>query len=269
VTVALQLRRTPAETLASRARDARRLIVDMAASERGCHLGGSLSVTDILIAALDRATGDDGTRVVLSKGHAAAGLYAALHVSGVLTENPVPLYGRLGHPFTGHPGPAVPGVVFPTGSLGHGVAYAAGWALSRRLRGEPGLAIAVTGDGELQEGLVWETAQVAAARKLGNLVVVVDRNGGQNDGRVEDISPLPGLATRFRAFGFDTAEVDGHDVAALSEALAPGRDGLDHPIALIAATVKGKGVPPVEGKAASHYVTIDPARAATWKALVR
>ncbi|AEV88368.1 transketolase [Actinoplanes sp. SE50] len=261
---------TAPEILAGQAREARRLIVDMAASERGCHLGGSLSVTDILIAALDRALeADDGTRVVLSKGHAAAGLYAALHVTGVLKDNPAPVYGLAGHPFTGHPGPKVPGVVFPTGSLGHGVPYAAGWALARRLRGEPGLAIAVTGDGELQEGLVWEAAQVAAARRLGNLVIVVDRNGGQNDGLVADISPLPGLADRFRAFGFETAEVDGHDVAALSAVLAPGRDGLDRPLAVIADTVKGKGVPPVEGRANSHYVTIDAARAAKWKALVR
>lgn len=260
----LALERT--EVLAARAVEARKLILDMAASPRGCHLGGSLSVTDILVAALDRASRDDGTQVVLSKGHAAAGLYAALHVSGILTENPAPNYGMLGHPYTGHPGPKVPGVLFPTGSLGHGVPYAAGWAMARKLAGQTGLGIAIAGDGELQEGLVWETVQVAAAQRLGNFVLVVDRNGGQNDGMVADISPLPDLTGRFAAFGFDTAEVDGHDLGALSEVL-------DHkgerPLAVIAATVKGKGVPPVEGKAASHYVTIDEARAAKWKRMVR
>ncbi|MCP2312974.1 thiamine pyrophosphate-dependent enzyme [Kitasatospora paracochleata] len=255
--------------LAARAVEARRLVVDMAAGPRGCHLGGSLSVLDILIAALHRASLGDGTEVVLSKGHAAAGLYAALHVSGVLAENPAPLYGQLGHPYTGHPGPKVPGVRFPTGSLGHGVPYAAGWALARRIGGQPGLGIAVAGDGELQEGLVWETCQVAAAQRLGNFVLVVDRNGGQNDGLVADISPLPDLAARFAAFGFDTVEVDGHDLARLTAVFGADRTGAERPLAVIADTVKGKGVPAVEGKAGSHYVTIDAARAAKWKRMIR
>ncbi|MEU1890836.1 thiamine pyrophosphate-dependent enzyme [Streptomyces pristinaespiralis] len=256
-------------TLAARAVEARRLVVDMAASPRGCHLGGSLSVLDILIAALHRVSAGDGTEVVLSKGHAAAGLYAALHVSGVLPENPAPLYGRAGGPYTGHPGPKVPGVRFPTGSLGHGVPYAAGWALARRIAGRPGLGIAVAGDGELQEGLVWETCQVAAAQELGNFVLVVDRNGGQNDGPVADISPLPRLAERFAAFGFEVAETDGHDLAALTDLFAGDRSTARRPLAVVADTVKGKGVPAVEGKAASHYVTIDAARAAKWKRAVR
>ncbi|MDX3511892.1 thiamine pyrophosphate-dependent enzyme [Streptomyces caniscabiei] len=256
-------------TLAARAVEARRLVVDMAASPRGCHLGGSLSVLDILIAALHRASAGDGTEVVLSKGHAAAGLYAALHVSGALPENPAPLYGLAGHPYTGHPGPKVPGVRFPTGSLGHGVPYAAGWALSERLRGRHGLGIAVAGDGELQEGLVWETCQVAAAQELGNFVLVVDRNGGQNDGMVADISPLPRLADRFTAFGFDVTEVDGHDLGALTALLAEDRTAARRPLAVVADTVKGKGVRAVEGKAACHYVTIDQARAAKWKRAIR
>ncbi|WP_343886203.1 1-deoxy-D-xylulose-5-phosphate synthase N-terminal domain-containing protein [Actinoallomurus spadix] len=258
------------EELRARARAARRMVVDMAASPTGCHLGGSLSVLDILIAALDRRlSAADGTEVVLSKGHAAAGLYAALHVSGILPEDPVPHYGAAHACFTGHPGPAVPGVRFPTGSLGHGVPYALGWALGRRMAGAGGLAIAVAGDGELQEGLVWEACQVAAAQKVGNLIVVVDRNGGQNDGPVAAISPLPGLAERFAAFGFDTCEVDGHDLGALRDVFAPDRADASRPLAVIARTVKGKGLKPVEGKAAAHYVTIDAARAAAWKELIR
>lgn len=216
----------------------------MAASPRGCHLGGSLSVLDILIAALHRASAGDGTEVVLSKGHAAAGLYAALYVSGILPENPAPLYGLAGSPYTGHPGPKVPGVRFPTGSLGHGVPYAAGWAMARRIGSLPGLGIAVAGDGELQEGLVWETCQVAAAQRLGNFVLVVDRNGGQNDGMVADISPLPDLAGRFAAFGFDVVETDGHDLAGLTALLAGDRSSATRPLAVIAATVKGKGFRP-------------------------
>lgn len=258
----------PVAELRERATHARRLVVDMAASPRGCHLGGSLSVVDILVAALDRADRDDGTEVVLSKGHAAAGLYAALHAGGRLPDNPAPHYGAAGHPYTGHPGPAVPGVRFPTGSLGHGLPYAAGWALAQRIAGGAGLGIAITGDGELQEGLVWETCQVAVARRLGNLVLIVDRNGGQNDGLVADISPLPELAARFAAFGFEVTELDGHDLGALREALAGPQPG-DRPLAIVANTVKGKGVAAVEGKAASHYVTINAARAATWKRTIR
>jgi transketolase len=254
--------------LRERAVRARHLVVDMAASPRGCHLGGSLSVVDILVAALDRADRGDGTEVVLSKGHAAAGLYATLHVSGRLPENPAPRYGAAGSPFTGHPGPLVPGVRFPTGSLGHGVPYAAGWALAQRLSGGAGLGIAVVGDGELQEGLVWETCQVAAAQRLGGFVLVVDRNGGQNDGLVADISPLPNLAARFAAFGFDQLVLDGHDIAALHGAFAGARPG-DRPLAIVAETVKGKGVAAVEGKAGAHYVTIDAARAARWKRAIR
>lgn len=257
------------DLLAERAVLARRMVVDMAAAPTGCHLGGSLSVVDILIAALHQSASDEHTRVVLSKGHAAAGLYAALHVSGVLAEDPAPLYGLAGHPYTGHPGPTVPGVTFPTGSLGHGVPYAVGWALSRRLHAGPGLGIAVTGDGELQEGLVWEAAQVAAAQRLGNFVLVVDRNGGQNDGLVADISPLPRLAERFAAFGFDTCEVDGHNLAALARIFADPRRSAERPLAVIANTIKGKGVSAVEGKAASHYVTISDVRAADWKRLIR
>ncbi|KOV66405.1 transketolase [Streptomyces sp. MMG1121] len=255
--------------MTARAAQARRLVVDMAAGPRGCHLGGSLSVLDILVAALHRASADEGTEVVLSKGHAAAGLYAALHVSGVLPENPAPLYGLAGSPYTGHPGPKVPGVRFPTGSLGHGVPYAAGWALARRIGGKDGLGIAIAGDGELQEGLVWETCQVAAARELGNFVLVVDRNGGQNDGLVADISPLPDLAGRFAAFGFEVAETDGHDLGLLTELFAADRSTARRPLAVVANTVKGKGVPAVQGKAASHYVTIDAERAAKWKRAIR
>ncbi|GHD32581.1 transketolase [Nocardiopsis kunsanensis] len=256
---------TPLDLLVERATRTRRLVVDMAAGPRGCHLGGSLSVTDLLVAALDRAGRDEGTEVVLSKGHAAAGLYAALHTSGVLAENPAPHYGLAGHPYTGHPSAHVPGVSFPTGSLGHGVPYAAGWALSRKLSGKPGGAIAIVGDGELQEGLVWETCQVAAAQGLGNLVLLVDANGGQNDGPVSRISPLEHLSERFAAFGLRTAETDGHDMAALTSLLDRGPDPSGRPLAVVASTVKGKGVPAVEGKAGSHYVRIDAARAARWK----
>jgi transketolase len=253
------------DTLRERAYRCRELVVDMAASDVGCHLGGSLSVIDILVAAYAVADEQPGVEVVLSKGHAAAALYAVLHETGRIAENPAPRYGKVGEPYTGHPGPKVPGVRFPTGSLGHGLAYAAGWALSRRLTGQPGGAIAVLGDGELQEGLVWETLQVVSAKRVNGFVAVVDVNGGQNDGYVADISPMPALPERMAAFGFDVVEVDGHDIEKLMVALTP----TDRPRAVIAATRKGKGVPAVEGKAAAHYVRINEQRARQWKAAMR
>ncbi|MFY1690299.1 1-deoxy-D-xylulose-5-phosphate synthase N-terminal domain-containing protein [Plantactinospora sp. WMMB782] len=253
------------DLLNEQAARARRLVVEMAGSPVGCHLGGSLSVLDILVAAYAVARSRPGTEVVLSKGHAAAALYAVLHENGVITENPAPRYGQAGSPYTGHPGPKVPGVRFPTGSLGHGLAYAVGWALSRQLLGQPGGAIAVVGDGELQEGLVWEALQVAHAKRVTGLTVVVDVNGGQNDGYVADISPLTDLPARLTAFGFDVIEVDGHDIDKLMAAMAP----TDRPKAVLAATVKGKGVPATEGKAGSHYVKVSPARAKQWKAAIR
>jgi transketolase len=247
------------------ARRARELILDMAASPRGCHLGGSLSVIDILIAAYGAFRSDPDTRIVLSKGHAAAALYAALHVHGILEINPAPRYGLVGEPFTGHPGPGVPGVTFPTGSLGHGVPCALGWALGQKLKGTSGMGIAVVGDGELQEGLCWESFQIAQAKGIDNFVVIVDVNGGQNDGRVEEISSLGDLEARLSSFGFTVEELDGHDLEALSTSLLRHRERPFRPLGILARTIKAKGVPELEGSSSSHYVVINRARAMAWK----
>jgi transketolase len=251
--------------LAEQAQSARALIIDMAASPVGCHLGGSLSVIDLLLAALARADRDPGSQVILSKGHAAAALYAALHVRGVIHENPAPRYGRPGQPYTGHPGPKVKGVTFPTGSLGHGVPYALGWALGQKLHGSPALGIAIVGDGELQEGLTWESFQIAQAKEVGNFIVMVDCNGCQNDGYVAEISRLPRLEERFSSFGFDVANVDGHDFAGLWTCLERTRAHDRLPLAVLAHTIKGKGISEIEGRAACHYMTISPSRAKRWK----
>ncbi|MEV0029630.1 1-deoxy-D-xylulose-5-phosphate synthase N-terminal domain-containing protein [Nocardia sp. NPDC050793] len=239
----------------------REVVIDTAATEVGCHLGGSLSVVEILLATMAIADTEEGSAVVLSKGHAAAALYAALHVRGVLSEHPAVSYGRAGSALTGHPGKDMPGVLFPTGSLGHGAAYAVGWALSRRLLARPGRTFAIVGDGELQEGLVWEALQVAAAKKVDDLTLIVDANGGQNDGYVADISPLGDLAARLRAFGAVVETVDGHSVPALLDALTTG-SGLR---AIVARTTKAKGVSTAEGLSKSHYVRIGKQRAHQWK----
>lgn len=249
-------------------RRARELIIDMAATPTGCHLGGSLSVVDILIAAYVRFGRREDDQIILSKGHAVAALYAVLHLFDYI-DDPVPHYGRAGQPLTGHPNPSVPGVRFATGSLGHGVALALGWAAGQRLRGRAGIGLAIAGDGELQEGLTWEAFQLAQAKRLGNYMVIVDCNGGQNDGAVASISALPRLPERFAAFGFRVAEVDGHDVAALLDIIDGHNASGDTPLAVLAKTVKGKGVTALEGKYESHYKVIDAKKAETWKRSLR
>ncbi|MWC29618.1 1-deoxy-D-xylulose-5-phosphate synthase N-terminal domain-containing protein [Paenibacillus sp. MMS18-CY102] len=252
----------PTLSLADRAKEARKLIIDMAATPTGCHLGGSLSVIDLLVAAYGKYGHDKNNAVILSKGHAAAGLYAALYVYGVLPNNPAESYGKQGSLYTGHPNHKLPGIPFATGSLGHGVAYAAGWALAQKLKGTGGLGIAIGGDGELQEGLVWETAQIAQAQSLSNFVYIVDCNGGQNDGYVDDISPIRHLKERFEAFGFAVREIDGHDHDAIFAAITPDRE---KPLAILARTAKGKGVAALEGNPDAHYAKIPANLAKRWK----
>ncbi|USB31661.1 1-deoxy-D-xylulose-5-phosphate synthase N-terminal domain-containing protein [Paenibacillus sp. YPG26] len=248
--------------LANLAKEARKLIIDMAATPTGCHIGGSLSAIDLLVTALAKYGHDEYSSVILSKGHAAAALYAALYVHGKLPSNPAESYGQQGSLYTGHPNHKLPGIPFATGSLGHGVAYAAGWALAQKLQGTRGLGIVIGGDGELQEGLIWETAQIAQARSLSNFIYIVDCNGGQNDGYVDDISPIRNLRERFEAFGFAVREVDGHQHEAIFSALTPDSE---KPLAVLAHTVKGKGVAALEGNPDAHYAKIPANLAKRWK----
>jgi transketolase len=245
-------------------------VVDMCAGHEGGHLGGSMSVVDILtvlyfaIMRVDPAEPGHPDRdiFVLSKGHGALALYATLAERGFLPVAELAEYGQPGSRLTGHPLPTVPGVEMPTGSLGHGLALGLGFALASRLTaggsGPPAGArtFVVTGDGELQEGSCWEAASCAAAQRADRLVAIVDRNGLQLTGRTEDISPLEPLADRWRAFGWSVREVDGHDQAALTEALgsAPWQPG--KPSVLLAATEKGHGIPFIAGQPASHYATL-------------
>ncbi|MFD0394155.1 hypothetical protein ACFQ3Z_24775 [Streptomyces nogalater] len=186
----------------------------------------------------------------------------------MLPENPAPLYGRAGQPYTGHPGPKVPGVRFPTGSLGHGVPYAAGWALARRIGGHSGLGIAVAGDGELQEGLVWETCQVAAARSW----ATSSSSWTATAGRTTDSSPTsrrcPASPSGSPPSGSRSWRRTG-TTWRRCPSCSPGTGRPHAALAVVAHTVKGKGVPAVEGKAGSHYVTIDATRAAKWKRAIR
>lgn len=244
----------------------RERIIRMCAGPEGGHLGGSLSLADVLTALYFRVLRvspsepeDPGRDVLLlSKGHAAIGLYATLAERGFLAEEELSGYGQPQSRLTGHPTRKVPGVEMPTGSLGHGLALGTGFALSARLDRRERRAFVVLGDGELQEGSVWEAVMAAASLRLDNLIAIIDRNLLQLTGTTESICRLEPLAERWVSFGWAARTVDGHDLGQVVSALAevpwmPGR-----PSVLIAQTQKGRGVPFVAGDVRSHYVKFSP-----------
>lgn len=253
-----------AERLGEVADRIRRHVVDMCASGEGGHLGGSMSIVDILtvlyfsVLRLDPSRPEHPGRdvCVLSKGHGALALYATLAERGFLPVAELASYGQPGSRLMGHPVRAVPGVEMPTGSLGHGLALGLGYTLAARLAGTGQRTFVITGDGELQEGSCWETASCAAAQHADGLVAIVDRNGLQLTGRTEDVSPLEPLASRWRAFGWAVREADGHDLGALARALgsAPWEPG--RPSVVLARTEKGHGIPFITGRPESHYATL-------------
>ncbi|PRH78118.1 transketolase [Streptomyces solincola] len=263
--------------LAAVALRVREHIVDICSGGEGGHLGGSLSLTEVLTALyfsvlnIDPEHPDDPDRDVflLSKGHAAVGLYATLAERGFFPVEELAGFGQEGGRLMGHPIRAVPGVELPTGSLGHGLALGAGFALSAKLSGKPRHTFVALGDGELQEGSVWEAASSAAGLGLDNLTAVVDRNRLQLTGPTEDIAPLEPLADRWRAFGWAVRRVPGNDLSAVLPELAstpwePGR-----PSVLIADTVKGAGVPFVADQVKAHYVRFTERQQARARAAVR
>ena len=221
-------------------------------SRRGAgHAGGALSAAEILSVLyfhtlrIDpaRPTWEARDRLVLSKGHASAALYAALAQRGFFPLAELDRWGEVDCPHQGHPDRLkTPGVDMTSGLLGHGVAIGAGMALAARLRQVEYRVFVVLGDGECQAGVVWEGAAVAAKYHLGNLIAVVDNNGVQLDGPVRDVMPLEPLGPRWAAWGWRVLEVDGHDVDALAEAFASTTPARSQPTAIIAHTVKGKGV---------------------------
>ncbi|WP_116248116.1 transketolase [Nocardiopsis sp. FIRDI 009] len=242
----------------------RERVLDMGATPNGAHIGGSLSCADILTVLYrdvlrvrpEQPEWPDRDRFVLSKGHASAALYAVLAEFGFLPEEELATYGAYGSRLAGHPLRRLPGVEFPTGSLGHGLSLAAGAALAARRTGGRARAFALLGDGELQEGSVWEAAMFAGHQGLANLVAIVDRNGLQITGSTEECVGLEPLADRWRSFGWSVIQVDGHDPEALREHLTALPAERGRPTVLLARTVKGKGVPMFEDKKKSHSVQL-------------
>lgn len=245
---------------------ARRLrieVLKMLNAARSGHTGGSLSALDILtILYFHRMRHDpsnprweDRDRFVLSKGHAAPALYACLAEAGYFPREDLKSLRRLGSHLQGHPDMnKTPGVEVCTGSLGQGLSQAAGLALAARLAGKKSRVYALLGDGELQEGQVWEAAMAAAHYRLDNLCAVVDQNGLQIDGEVAKVMNVAPLGPKFLAFGWHVLEVDGHDLEAIERAFDDAEQTRGQPTMIIARTVKGKGVPFFEHKASYHGV---------------
>ncbi len=228
------------------------------------HIGSSLSIADILavlygdVLKIDSPRDPDRDRFVLSKGHAALALYAALSLRGWISEEELATYcaddTRLGV----HPERGLPGVDFATGSLGQGLSMAVGAALAARFAGSKRRAFVLISDAELNEGSTWEAIMFAAHHKLANLHVIVDLNGQQAFGYTRDVIAIPNVAERFRAFGWDAREVDGHDRDALIGSIAAsGAEALPH--VHVAHTVFGKGVSYMQGLIKWHYLPMSPA----------
>ena len=239
----------------------RKHIIEGTFNAKSGHPGGSLSAADVITylyfneMKVDPANPQwaDRDRFVLSKGHAAPALYGALAVKGFFPEDEIKNLRKPSSFLQGHPDmKGIPGVDMSTGSLGQGVSAAVGMALSGKITGKDYRVYALLGDGEIQEGQVWEAAMFAANNKLDNLMIFVDNNNLQIDGTMEEVnSPYP-IPEKFQAFGWNTVEIDGHDFDQIEAALKAAKQTKGVPTAIIMKTLKGKGVSFMEDQAGWH-----------------
>jgi len=260
--------------LKKKATHIRKLILRMIFNAQSGHAGGSLSAVEILVALYYHVmkhnpalpAWPDRDRFILSKGHGAPALYAVLADCGYFPEEDLDSLRRLGSHLQGHPNPKTPGVEATAGSLGQGLSLACGMALGARIRGDPQHYYVLCGDGELQEGQIWEAALFAAGRRLDNVVVFIDRNGYQQNGPTEYIQPLGPLPAKWNAFGWDVQEVDGHDFASIVKAAEHAKSVVGKPTVIIAQTIKGKGVSFMENQPGWHGKSVN---AGEWEAAIK
>lgn len=239
------------------------------------HLGGAMSICDALAALYGGEMRTDAKnpnwperdKLVCSKGHAGPAVYGVLAVKGFFPYEELETLNRPGTRLPSHcDRNKTPGVDMTTGSLGQGTSLACGMALGDKLKGRDSRVFLIVGDGESNEGQVWEAFAFASAKKLGNLVVLLDWNKRQLDGWTEDVYPMGDYVSKFEAFGFHTTKVDGNDVEAVAQALAQTRQGGDRPYAIILDTVKGAGIREVAETAANHSMTVSDEQFVRWDA---
>ena len=250
----------PAE-LAGIAKRMRRTVIEMITEAKSGHPGGSLSATEIVVTLFFDVLNHDPSnpkwadrdRFVLSKGHCCPILYAVMAEWGYCPKDKLNTLRKLGSPYQGHPDVRfLPALEASTGSLGEGVSLGIGMGFAARLDGRPSRTYVVIGDGESQEGQVWEAAMAGAFHKVDNIVAIVDYNKIQLDGFVKDIMDLEPLGDKWRGFGWHVIEIDGHDIPSLQRALAEAASTKGKPTCIIANTIKGKGVSFMENNPKFH-----------------
>ncbi len=235
-------------------------ILAMLVKSQSGHPGGSLSVIDVMTALYFEIAkirkGDpnwvDRDRVVLSKGHVTPALFSVFAKLGFIEKKELMTFRQINSRLQGHPDKKCPGVEVATGSLGHGLSMANGMAIGLKMDGKPNRVFAILGDGEIQEGQVWEAAMAAAHYKLDNLIAVVDHNRLQIDGWVESVMTVSPVDEKFRAFGWEVLTIDGHDMNQILEAFEYALTIKNRPTVIVAHTVKGKGVSFMENQAKFH-----------------
>jgi transketolase len=251
--------------LEAKARKMRYHVVRMMGANKAHHFGGSLSSIELVTALYfykmrydpSNPCWEERDRFVMSKGHGVPTQYAALAMLGVIPMEELPRLKRLGSILQGHPNACMtPGIEACTGSLGQGLSFANGIALAARIRGLPSRVYCLLGDGEIQEGQVWEAALGAAAQKLDNLVAMIDRNHLKSQGVVDEAKLLEPLPDKWAAFGWYALAVDGHDLRQICDALDEAETVKGQPTMIVADTVKGKGIPFMEGEFQFHNAAI-------------
>jgi transketolase len=240
----------------------RRIVIEQSKRAHVGHIGSALSISDLLgVLFTDILQGTPGDperdRFVLSKGHAALALYAALYEAGTLSAAELDTYCGDGSALGCHPEHPVRGIDFSTGSLGQGLSVAAGAAVAARMRRSPRRAFALLSDAELNEGSIWEAVMFGAHHRLANLIAIVDVNAQQALGYTRDVINLHPLSDRFRAFGWDVHEVDGHDADALTRVFRDLDTGTGSPHVVLARTTFGRGVDFMESRIEWHYWPLD------------
>ena len=255
------IEKTKLEDFQKRAKNVRKNIVEMVYSAKSGHPGGSLSITDILVALyfselrinVKNPKDENRDRVVLSKGHCSPALYSVLAEKGFIPEADLKTFRKIDSYLQGHPDmKKIPGVDMTSGSLGQGLSVSNGMAIAGKLDNKDYRVYCILGDGEIEEGQVWEAAMSSSHYKLDNLCLIVDNNNLQIDGKVTDIMNVYPIDEKFKSFGFNVINIDGHNIEELINAFEEAKKTKGKPTAIIANTIKGKGVSFMENNAGWH-----------------
>ncbi len=263
--------------LKAKAVQVRANILDMIPPGKVGHLGGSMSIADVVAAlyfhhmrVFDDPKNPQRDRLVFSKGHAVLAQYACLAELGYFSRDEFAHVKTLNGLLQGHPDIGTPGIEAVTGSLGQGLSVSLGMALALRLDNNPARVYCVLGDGEMAEGQIWEAAMAASAYGADNLCAILDYNGIQATDTTDKVFPIPHVKEKWQAFGWATIEIDGHDMEAILKALDQARETKGQPTMIIAHTVKGKGIDFAENKAQFHNAAMDAAQyRAAWACVER